>query len=148
MSRICDHLLEPGERLILRARVHWWFNLRSFGMRNLFEPVLVTDRRILEKTGILAITTRSLALDQIETRDVRQSVWGRIFGFGDLEIHGSGGQMLEITDIRDPLGVARAIGRAAADRRARAETAEQTNTTGAVRLSTPSPIASRNEVRT
>lgn len=133
MARI-DPLLEPGERLILRARVHWWYNLRSLGTRNLFEQTLVTDRRILEKTGILAIATRSLALDQIETRDVRQSVWGRIFGFGDLELHGSGGQVLEITDIRDPLGVAQAIGRAAADRRARAGSADPSQVTGAIRL--------------
>lgn len=120
MARIPGQLLEPGERLLCRAHVHWWFNLRSFGLRNLYEHVLVTDRRILEKTGMLAITTRSLALEQIETRDVRQSVWGRLFGFGDLELHGSGGQVMEITDIGNPLGVAQAIGRAAADRRARA----------------------------
>lgn len=142
MARIPDQLLEPGERLICRARVHWWFNLRSFGLRNLFEHVLVTDRRILEKTGVLAITTRSLALDQIETRDVRQSVWGRLFGFGDLELHGSGGQVMEITDIRNPLSVAQAIGRAAADRRARATAGSSPHRSAAT-----GPVPPRMEVR-
>lgn len=142
MARKTDHLLEPGERLLCRARVHWWFNLRSFGLRNLFEHILVTDRRILEKTGILAVSTRSLALDQIETRDLRQTVWGRIFGFGDLELHGSGGQVIEITEIRDPLGIARAIGRAAAERRTRAATAQPPRTPSA-----PNPPTPRKEVR-
>lgn len=120
MARMSDQLLEPGERLICRAHVHWWFNLWSFGLRNLFERVLVTDRRIVEKTGILAVQIRSIGLDQIETRDVAQTIWGRIFGFGDLDLHGSGGQVLQLHDIRSPTGVARAIGRAAADRRSSA----------------------------
>ncbi len=119
MNRILDLLLEPDETLICRARVHWWFNLRALGVRNLFQYVLVTDRRVVERTGILSIQTRSLALDQIESRDIAQSMWGRILGFGDLDLHGSGGQVLNLSDISDPVGVARAIGRSAADRRAK-----------------------------
>ena len=64
------------------------------------------------------------------------------FGFGDLEIHGSGGQVLEINDIRDPLGVARAIGRAAADRRARAAAVAPSRAPV-----TPNPALSRKEAR-
>lgn len=119
MPAIPDHLLEPDEVLICRARVHWWYNLRSFGLRNLFEHTLVTDRRIVEKTGILSTQTRSLALAQIETRDVSQTIWGRVFGFGDVHIHGSGGQAMHLGDLARPAAVARAIGRAAADQRAR-----------------------------
>jgi hypothetical protein len=113
-----DHVLEPDETILCRTRCHWWFNLRSGCLDNLFNHFVVTDRRVIEKTGILSARTRSMALAQIESKDVEQSAWGRLFGFGDLLLHGSGGQEVRIRNLADPNRVARAIGRAAAALRA------------------------------
>lgn len=107
-------VLESDETVLCRARCHWWWNLRSLGLQNLFNHFVVTDRRILHKTGILSANVRSMALAQVESRDIDQSIWGRLFGFGDLLVCGSGGKEFRICNIADPNGVARAIGLAVA----------------------------------
>jgi hypothetical protein len=111
--RYLDYILEPNEIVLCRAHRHWWFNLRSGGLHNVFNHFLVTDRRVLEKTGIFAARTRSLALSQIESKDVEQSLWGRVFGFGDLLLHGAGGKEVCVRNLADPNGIARIIGHAA-----------------------------------
>jgi len=110
MSYITEHL-EHDERIIAKARYHRWFDLRQFGLLNMFNQVWVTDRRILHKSGILAARTQSISLAQIESKDVEQSVWGRIFGYGDLVIHGSGHMMFRFENLANPTAFARAIGR-------------------------------------
>ena len=107
--------LEPDERVLARARYHWWVNLRSLGLLNMFDHLWITDRRILHKTGVLAAQTRSISLAQLESKDVEQSLWGRIFGFGDLVLHGSGDMTMRFRNIADPVEISRAIGRAAAE---------------------------------
>ena len=109
--------LEPDERVLARARYHWWVNLRSLGLLNMFDHLWITDRRILHKTGVLSARTQSMSLAQLESKDVEQSLWGRIFGFGDIVLHGSGYMVMRFRNIADPVEISRAIGRAAADRR-------------------------------
>lgn len=57
-----------------------------------------------------------MALSQIESRDVTQSILGRILGYGDLDLHGSGGMELQLAGIADTTGVSRDIGQAAANK--------------------------------
>ena len=128
--------LMPGERILYRARYHWWFNLRSLGLLNTFDKLVITDRRILSKTGIIAARTHSVALSQIEAKDVDQSVWGRIFGFGDLLVHGVGGKTTRYANLANPTEVARAIG---IDRVSAAGYREQSRRVG------PTPSRSSNE---
>ena len=108
-----DTTLEEDETVVFRARYHWWWNLRSLGLLNAFSDVLVTDRRILKKTGILNARTESIAYTQIEAKDIEQSFWGRVFGFGDIVVYGSGGKAFVFQHLSDPGAVMRAIGRAA-----------------------------------
>ena len=114
MKDYIDRNLEPDEQVVVRARFHWFFNLKSLGMLNAFTHLLVTDRRVLKKTGILSARTQSIALSQIESKDVEQSTWGRLFGFGDVVIHGSGGKVFRFENLADPTAVSRAVGRAVA----------------------------------
>ncbi len=102
--------LMPGEKVRYRARYHWWFNLRSLGLLNAFDKLVITDRRILSKTGIIASRTHSVTLTRIEAKDVEQSVWGRVFGFGDVLIHGVGGTTTRYANLARPTEFARAIG--------------------------------------
>lgn len=108
-----DTTLEDNEVVVFRARYHWWWNLRSLGSLNAFSSVLVTDRRILKKTGILSARTESIAYSQMEAKDIEQSFWGRVFGFGDIVVYGSGGKNFVFRNLTDPGTVSRAIGRAA-----------------------------------
>jgi Bacterial PH domain len=109
-----DTVLEADEEVLCRPRYHWWWNLRSFGLLNAFNHILITDRRVLKKTGILAVSVDSMAYSQMESRDLDQSITGRLFGYGDLHIFGSGGKSFLFNHLRDPATVSREIGRAAA----------------------------------
>lgn len=117
MGNYIENELEPGEIVYLRAHYHWWFNLRSLGLLNAFNHLMVTDRRILQKTGILSACTHSIALTKIESKDVEQGVLGRLFGFGDVIVQGSGGKVFRYENIAAPTTLSRAIGRAMAQLR-------------------------------
>jgi uncharacterized membrane protein YdbT with pleckstrin-like domain len=69
----------------------------------------VTNRRVVRKTGIVSRATTELRLASIETVDLRQSFWGRIFGFGDVEITGRGETAMVLDRIARPVDVKREI---------------------------------------
>ncbi len=116
MTSYIDSCLDSHEIVVMRARYHWLANLRSFGLLNMFSGLVVTDRRILHKSGILATRIQSMALDQIESKDIEQTVPGRILGYGDVLIWGSGGKTFRFDEIARPVAVSRAIGRSATAR--------------------------------
>lgn len=69
----------------------------------------VTNRRVVRKTGIVSRSTTELRLASIETVDLRQSFWGRIFGYGDVEITGRGETAMVLDRIARPIEVKREI---------------------------------------
>lgn len=69
----------------------------------------VTTRRVVRKVGIVSRTTTELRLASIETVDLRQSFWGRIFGFGSVEITGRGETAMALYRIAHPIAVKRDI---------------------------------------
>lgn len=62
---------------------------------------VVTDKRCILKTGLISITVSDIALDKCEGIIFRQSIWGRIFGFGTLSAT-TGGQTLEFPGVASP----------------------------------------------
>lgn len=56
-----------------------------------FTVYAITNKRILRKTGIISRNTSGLLLDKIESVDVTQTITGRVFGFGNVIIRGTGG---------------------------------------------------------
>jgi uncharacterized membrane protein YdbT with pleckstrin-like domain len=69
----------------------------------------VTDHRIIVKRGILSLHTVELNVDKVESVDVDQSLFGRMFDFGMVTIHGVGARWDPIPLITDPLGFRNAI---------------------------------------
>jgi uncharacterized membrane protein YdbT with pleckstrin-like domain len=63
----------------------------------------VTDQRIISKFGLISRTTFELPLDRVTTLNVLQSVLGRLFNYGDLEIHAMGQVAVPIPVVADPL---------------------------------------------
>ncbi len=108
-----DRYLAANETIIFRGRYHWWFDLKSIGLLNLFNEVLVTDRRVLRKSGIISVNIYSLSFDALEERFLHQSLLGRIFGFGDVRLHGNGGQTERYTGLANPSALLHAIDLAA-----------------------------------
>ncbi|HEY5008521.1 MAG TPA: PH domain-containing protein [Caulobacteraceae bacterium] len=69
----------------------------------------VTDHRIIVKRGVLSLHTVELNVDKVESVDVDQSLLGRMFGYGEVTIHGVGARWDPIPLISDPLGFRNAI---------------------------------------
>lgn len=69
----------------------------------------LTDYRIIVKHGWIARVTDELGLHAIEEVNLVQSIWGRLFNFGTLLVHGTGEDELNIEWIADPLSFRRAI---------------------------------------
>ncbi len=52
---------------------------------------VVTDKRIIMKVGILGVRTLEMFLNKVENIGVNQTIWGRMLGFGEVTVTGSGG---------------------------------------------------------
>lgn len=102
------HLCE-GEILRHRGAFHWFEHAKAWLMLVVFGILIVgivyfiakmihlnttefvvTDRRVVMKTGLWSADVNEIALDAIEGSTLKQGILGRIFGFGRLSIHGRG----------------------------------------------------------
>jgi uncharacterized membrane protein YdbT with pleckstrin-like domain len=114
--------LADGEAVRLTAKVHWIIWLRAWGallllgivivgvvlfVRDLIfmltTEVAITNRRLIKKTGWLNWTTSELELTSIEAVNLEQSFWGRLLGYGRLQIHGTGDDVWISPLVADPL---------------------------------------------
>jgi hypothetical protein len=69
----------------------------------------VTSHRFVERYGLVSMRTNEIALPNIEGVRVRQSILGRIFGYGTVRIEGTGVDAVTTPTIADPVGFVRAI---------------------------------------
>lgn len=69
----------------------------------------VTNLRVVHKTGFIQRKTFEMSLDKVESVDVSQSILGRIFNYGDVEIFGVGEGGKVIKMIAAPLDFRNAI---------------------------------------
>lgn len=88
--------------LALLVAGHQWLWLRGIEQA-------VTNRRVVRKIGIVSRNTTELRLASIETVDLRQTFWGRVFGYGSVEITGRGETAMMLDRIARPIEVKRAI---------------------------------------
>jgi uncharacterized membrane protein YdbT with pleckstrin-like domain len=63
----------------------------------------VTDHRIVYKSGFIRRHTVEMNMDKVESIDVDQSIMGRIFGYGDITVHGTGEGWETLRRIAHPL---------------------------------------------
>lgn len=78
------------------------FLLWPFLLRRSTELV-VTDRRVVVKSGVLSTTALEMRFDKIESIRVTQSFLGRLLGFGSVDIVGTGATFDPLEYIADPL---------------------------------------------
>jgi uncharacterized membrane protein YdbT with pleckstrin-like domain len=124
-----EQSLGAGERVIARAHFHWLYQLGAVLALVILGWVLVgiyifivmtvryhtteigiTTHRFILKTGLFTLNTQEIALQNIEGVKVHQSMWGRIFGYGNIRIEGTGVDAVEVPKmIDDPIGFRRAI---------------------------------------
>jgi uncharacterized membrane protein YdbT with pleckstrin-like domain len=69
----------------------------------------VTNKRVLFKVGVLDTRSVELLLGKIEAISVDQSLLGRLLGYGDIVVTGSGGTHEGFTRLQAPLEFRRAV---------------------------------------
>jgi uncharacterized membrane protein YdbT with pleckstrin-like domain len=93
-------LLPAGVALIVLAIA--WLRRRS-------SEFAVTNKRVIIKLGVLSTRSIELLLPKIEGIEVLQSFGGRIFGFGEIIVTGSGGTKEMFDGIQSPLDFRQAV---------------------------------------
>jgi hypothetical protein len=70
----------------------------------------ITNLRIIAKHGFNII---EIPIRKVESLQVRQSAWGKIWGFGTVIVAGAGNPRVPIANIRDPLAFRQAFAQVA-----------------------------------
>ena len=119
-----DESLSADEKVVAVFRQHWvtrvwmvicillivtipiaiyeWLRLRTIEHG-------VTNKRVIFKRGIVSRQTEEMKLGSIETVEIDQGVWGRVFGFGDIKVTGRGISDVVFRKMADPMDVKRRI---------------------------------------
>jgi len=77
------------------AIVHAYFKLIT-------TRIIVTDRRVIYRTGLIARRTLEMNKQKIESIDVSQSIPGRLLDFGSVTVKGTGGGIEAIHNVAAP----------------------------------------------
>ena len=77
------------------------FTISSWLKRNLIEFVC-TNKRVVKRTGIVNVTTEELNRERIESVEIRQSIFGRLFNYGDILFSGTGTSKIVFNFLNQP----------------------------------------------
>ncbi len=75
----------------------------------IFTEYGLTNKRVIVKTGVIGRSTEELNLAKVETVELRQTILGRLFGFGDVVLSGTGNSTLVFKNASNPIEVKKAI---------------------------------------
>lgn len=73
-----------------------WLKIKSTEMG-------ITSKRVIRKSGVIMRDTAEIRLSKVESVSVRQGFLGRMFGYGDVVIAGTGGNGAVMKGVRNPL---------------------------------------------
>lgn len=119
MKRVVDHYggffnvivnLHWGVKLLAAAMVVW--GLITFVSRLITKystEICVTTNRMIYKRGFIARYVGELKLDRLESVNVWQGFFGRIFNFGRVIVHGVGVGNIMLPEIADPIRFRKAL---------------------------------------
>ena len=112
MGHYVNNNLFRNERVIFETHYHWvhyfsWASLFTIGIyptiQHYTDEFVVTNRRIIIKTGLISHNTLEMNLNGVESVNVRRSILGRILNYGSITIIGSGGTRETFRSISNPL---------------------------------------------
>ena len=111
-----------NEKIIYVVQYHWVYSLTAFfnlfflgifiiGIINFFKMIInkwttervLTNLRYIQKTGWIKRNTEDISISKIEEVDLKQSILGRILGYGSIIISGTGSGQIILKSINDPL---------------------------------------------
>ena len=63
---------------------------------------VITNRRVIFKTGIISVRTEELKNSKVESVEIKQTILGRIFGYGNIWFSGTGTSKVKFDNVDDP----------------------------------------------
>ena len=75
--------------------------------------LVLTDRRIITKRGFIARETVEMNLGKVESLHVSQGLLGRMLGYGDVTVVGTGSSLEPLRGISRPIELRRKLGEVA-----------------------------------
>ncbi len=136
--------LGSDEEILMVARFPWPYHVVAWGSLILLGIVGVgiliwalmlihfattesalTTRRVVYKKGLFTRETMELGVSTVEQIELHQGFWGRIFGFGVVEVSGTGDSEIRTHPMADPVKFRRLVTDARAADRAVAVTPAQ-----------------------
>ncbi|WP_165793793.1 PH domain-containing protein [Hyphococcus luteus] len=120
--------LGADEDILMVARFPWPYHVVAWGALILLGVVGVgvliwalmlvhfattesalTTRRVVYKKGLFTRETMELGVSTVEQIELHQGFWGRIFGFGVVEITGTGDSEIRTHPMADPVKFRRLV---------------------------------------
>ena len=95
--------------LLAFVALPFFFMFVGLAMRMLTTEFAVTTQRVILKSGWLDRRTAELAVASVESVQLNQSIWERLWGFGKLVVTGTGDAVTYFPAMADPVGFRRAI---------------------------------------
>jgi len=71
--------------------------------------LVVTDQRVIARTGLIARDTNEIDCTMIEGVDVKQGILGKLIGFGTVGVRGADGVIAPIHRVNNPTGIRKAL---------------------------------------
>lgn len=93
-----------------------WYLALKIIIRLISTEIVITNKRLLVKYGLIARRTEELSASKIEEINLNQSIIGRLFGYGHVRIEGSGAGVIHLHMIDSPANFIKELG-AIRDRR-------------------------------
>lgn len=112
MGSYVSNNLGKDETVVYEAKLHWIIFISLRAIITLFIAPLIdtwtsefaiTNKRIIIKVGLLRRRTLEMNLSKVESINVSQGIFGRILGYGDIVVVGTGGTKEPFAAICAPL---------------------------------------------
>ena len=87
-------------------------------VRRATTELVLTDRRIIAKRGLVSRDTVEMNLGKVESVHVNQSLLGRLLDYGDVTVVGTGSALEPLSGIAQPLELRKKLGDVSAARSA------------------------------
>ena len=110
MGSYVNNNLIKDETVVYETKYHFKIFFTLQGLFTLFivpailrwtDEFVITNKRIICKTGIFSRRTLEMNLNKIESVNIDQSIFGRMLGYGTITIIGTGGTKESFPDIAD-----------------------------------------------
>lgn len=110
-SYVLENLVK-NEEVVYWGKIHW---INFISLRAVFSlfilPLLdkwtseyaITNKRVIIKVGLIRRRTVEMNISKIESINVDQSILGRILGYGNISIVGTGGTKETFDTLSSPI---------------------------------------------